>query len=76
MIINLMCGVESVEDVIRVIFHPPSLPDLLDTAHPRGTLTKALPIQGDHGCPVTGVWTTGDTARQLVEIDRVSTEHH
>ena len=72
----LMCRVESVEDIIRVVFHPPGLPDLQVTAHPRGTLTEALPIEGDHGCPVTRVRAAGDTARQLVEVDRVSSEQY
>ena len=72
--VDLMCWVESVEDIIRVVFHPPGLPDLLDTPDPLGTLTEALPVEGDHGCPVTGVRTAADTARQLVEVDWVSTE--
>ena len=67
----LMCGIESVEDVIRVIFQPPGLPDLEDTDHPLGTLPEPLSIQGDHAGPVTGVGTAGDAARQLVEEDRV-----
>ena len=68
----LMCRVEGVEDVVLVILEPPGLPHLLDTDHVRGTRPELRPVQRDHPGPVTRVWTAGDTARQLIEVDTLT----
>ena len=64
-----MGGVESVENIVLMIFEPPGLPDLFDTPHLRRTVSELLSVLRDHPGPVARVGTAGDTAGQLIEED-------